>query len=109
MLVFYLFVPAAASVFLLMAIASIPREVFASAKAAVATHLILFRFAILALIATGYYASEVFRLVIECWFVFSLPGIAMYVFNRKGLSDILFLRFVFPFRVALYIWRGFCW
>ncbi|MFA1624575.1 hypothetical protein ACDY96_17620 [Rhizobium mongolense] len=107
MLVLYIFIPAAALVFLLMAIASIPKKAISAGQTIIADHIILYRIVVVALAAAGCYASEILRLAIYGWLLLSVAGVIMFVVDRDSFNSAALLRFVFPFKALLYVWRGF--
>ncbi|MEK1933716.1 MAG: hypothetical protein AAAC47_28820 [Pararhizobium sp.] len=107
MLVLYIFVPAAALVFLIMAIASIPKEAISAAQTIIADYILLYRIVVIALAAVGCYASEIFKLTIYSWLIFSVPGVMMFAVDRNAFNSAALLRFALPFKALMYVWGGF--
>lgn len=76
----------------------------------ISKHIIVYRIAIIVILLTGSYWSEVFRLIAGGWLILSIPGvIARYVFfheNKEGYDSPSQLRFVFAFKSLEFVWRG---
>lgn len=106
MLILYIFVPAAALVFLIMGIAAIPKETISAGQAIIANHIVLYRFVVVSLVAAGAYVSEIFGIVVCGWLILSIAGLILFVVDRD-LFNSLPLRFAFPFMALLYVWNGF--
>lgn len=90
-----------------MAIVSIPKETISAGQTIIADHIVLYRFVVVAFAAAGCYASEIFGLAIFVWLMFSVAGVIMFVVDRDSFNSAALLRFAFPFKALLYVWRGF--
>ncbi len=104
MLVLYLFLPAAAVVFLLMALAS--KQTVSTARTVIANHIAVYRIALMALAGVGCFASEILRITISCWLILGIPGAALLAISCGEFNSPVYLRFVFPFKTLQYVGRG---